>query len=745
MYQLRTAILVTVGGMLALLFTAMTPVLGIPAFPGAEGFGSDTPGGRGGRVIEVTNLDSDGPGSFREACYSEGPRIVVFRVAGIIDLNGGMSIRNPYITIAGQTAPGDGVCLTNGVFHIGTHDVVVRYLRVRPGDGPRGGSPENRDCIDISGDGDRVYNVILDHCSVSWGIDENIATWYGPRDLTIQWCITAESLNDSLHPKGPHGKGMILGSQDNTESIHHCLFAHNMDRNALIGDTGKGLNKGPSAFDFRNNLIYNHGRWACTNVRGTSRVNYVGNYIKIGPDGDPNSPRGARYDASADQLFYVEDNIWPGRPEGEVDDRMVMGGVLGESWAPPPEGLVSATPITVPPVTTESAASVYESVLSFVGATLPVRDVVDARIVEEVRNGDGRIIDTQAEVGGWPEYAAAEPPADSDHDGMPDAWEQQYGLAPDDPADGPGDLDADGYTNVEEYLNATNPTEKTSGAPLPQTEPVLQQGNEHLRYGAARVAPEPVVYDPAEREAFAARVKASGKEVADYLGLELVPIAPGKFVKSGIEVTLTKPFEMSACEVTQAQWTAVMGTKPWLDQEYAQDAPENAVTYVGWGDCQEFVARLNACGEREYRLPTEAEWEYACRAGAEGKSPYWFEEEQLAEFAWYRDNTIRAEEPYAHPVGQKRANPWGLYDMAGNAQEWCHDYYEYWYWNAERKGPTKVDPMGAEPGSYYKEHRVLRGGSFYRTVREILIYPGSIHRPSYRDFDAGFRVVRLAP
>jgi pectate lyase len=226
----------------------------IPAFPGAEGFGSHTPGGRGGRVIEVTNLNPDGPGSLREACAAKGPCIVVFRVGGTIEINRGLSIREPFITIAGQTAPGDGICLRGGTLGVHTHDVVIRYLRVRVGDSPEGPDPENRDCIDISGDADRVYNVVVDHCSFSWSTDENVATWYGPRDVTIQWCITSESLNDSLHPKGPHGKGMILGSQDNTITIHHCLFAHNADRNPLIGDTGN--NVGPSIFDFRSASHY---------------------------------------------------------------------------------------------------------------------------------------------------------------------------------------------------------------------------------------------------------------------------------------------------------------------------------------------------------------------------------------------------------------------------------------------------------------------------------------------------------
>jgi hypothetical protein len=206
----------------------------LPAFPGAEGFGSHTPGGRGGRVIEVTHRGAEGPGSLRAAVEATGPRIVVFRVGGIIDLEGGLAIRNPFITIAGQTAPGDGICLANGPLTINTHDVVVRYLRVRPGDGPGGGNPENRDCLGIAGPGDQVHNVIVDHCSFSWGLDENVQTWYGPRDITVQWCISSESLDDSLHPKGPHGKGMILGSEDNTITVHHCLLAHNSDRNPLI-------------------------------------------------------------------------------------------------------------------------------------------------------------------------------------------------------------------------------------------------------------------------------------------------------------------------------------------------------------------------------------------------------------------------------------------------------------------------------------------------------------------------------
>ena len=714
----------------------------LPAFPGAEGFGAYARGGRGGRMIEVTTLDRAGPSSLRAAVAAKGPRIVVFRVGGTIDLKGGLGIREPFLTIAGQTAPGDGICLRAGGIRVGAHDVVIRHLRVRVGDSPEGSDPENRDAIDIAGEPDRVYNVIIDHCSFSWAIDENVTTWYGPRNVTIQWCISSESLLDSLHPKGPHGMGMLLGSRDNTVTVHHCLLAHNSGRNPLIGDTGK--NKGPSVFDYRNNVMYNHGPWSCTNVRGTSHVNYVGNTIKMGPDGMKDRPRGVNFDPRLAQRFFVRDNIWPGRPPGQVDDWLIMGNVLGSKRNAPPPRLCLSQPIPAPPVTTESAASAYESVLRRVGAVLPVRDVVDARIVEEARTGTGYIIDTQWDVAGWPEYRSAKPPSDSDHDGMPDPWERRYGFAPKNPADGPKDADGDGYTNVEEYLNRTDPTQRTGDAAPPQTEPTLQQGNEQLRFGVARAEHKPKAYDPAARQEFVKRVEASGKEVAAYLDMRFIPISPGEFMKGKTKVILTKPFEMATCEVAQAQWAAIMGTTPWEGKEYAQNAPQNAATYVSWDDCQEFVARLSACGAHRYRLPTVAEWDYACRAGSADRSVLWFSEENIDRYAWCHRNTVRAGERYAHPVGQKRPNPWGLFDMAGNVHEWCHDHFEYQYW---RRGGTKIDPMGPKPGSYYKDYRMLRGGSFYYRARAIMgsLARQSRHRAGYRNFDVGFRVVRPTP
>jgi len=378
-----------------------------------------------------------------------------------------------------------------------------------------------------------------------------------------------------------------------------------------------------------------------------------------------------------------------------------------------------------------------------------VRDAVDARIVEEVRASAGAIIDTQWDVGGWPEYRSAPPPADGDRDGMPDRWERGHSLNPQDPADGSQDLDGDGYTNVEEYLNATDPKQRTRGAADPQALPALQQGNERLRFGVARTAPEVVAYNPADRRAFVDKIKASGQEVADYLRLALVTIQPGEFTMSKLKVVLTKPFEIATHEVTQAQWQAVMGSKPWEGQEFAREGADNAATYVSWHDCQEFVARLNGCGARRYRLPTYAEWELACRTGSPAGRLWWFSEKELGQYAWHYDNSVRADERYAHPVGRKKPSPAGLFDMAGNVHEWCHDCYEYNYFRRLPRAPEppRIDPMGPEPGSYYRHFRMHRGGSFYNRSGAILhsLARHPHHRPGYRNFDVGFRIVRTAP
>ena len=221
----------------------------VPSFPGAEGFGSTTPGGRGGRVIFVTNLDDAGPGSFRAACDAEGPRIVIFRVSGLITLASPIVVKHPYITIAGQTAPGDGICLRNYTFVIATHDVIVRYLRSRLGDLSR----QEADSITLAAGAE---NVIVDHCSATWSVDEALSLAGNVSKVTVQWCLIAEALNHSKHTKGPHGYGS-LSRANGPVSWHHNLWAHNNARNPRLGDN-YGRPPYPT-FDVRNNVIYNYG------------------------------------------------------------------------------------------------------------------------------------------------------------------------------------------------------------------------------------------------------------------------------------------------------------------------------------------------------------------------------------------------------------------------------------------------------------------------------------------------------
>ena len=722
----------------------------IPAFPGAEGFGAATPGGRGGRIIEVTNLNTSGPGSLRAACEAKGPRMVVFRVSG--QIKGSVSVKEPFITIAGQTAPGDGICIRNGRFQVSAHDVIIRYLRVRPGDGPFGPSGENRDCIAVSGPLAKVYNVIVDHCSFSWGIDENVSTWGYPRNVTFQWCITSEALVDSLHPKGPHSMGLLIGKAENTVSIHHSLLAHNHGRNPLLSNYGKQV----SVYDFRNNVIYNYGPNGAGYLAGNSRLSYVGNFIKMGVNGD-NRARGMYFEGGMNQQrIYVKGNVWPGKPEGEVDDWLVVGQTLGPNRTPAPETLRLREPFPVPAVTTASAAQAYESVLKYVGCTRPVRDVVDDRVVAEVRGGTGHMIDGQKDVGGWPTYAATAPPADADHDAMPDAWEKRFGFSPSDPADGPKDLDGDGYTNVEEFLNLTDPTKPDTGAPIAHPPVVVQAGNERIRgenarkFGDARIAAaKKPRWDRAAREAFIKKVKESGKEPAEFLGIKFAKIPAGQYRRGTMTVKLTKAFELSATEITQAQWETVMGTKPWAGEALGKNMPNWPVNYINYHDAYEFISRLNAAGDRRYRLPTSAEWVWAARGRTDSRYGFGKSRWDVPKYAWCcikgRDpqgRFIRQSRRFPQDVGLLQPNQYGLYDMAGNVAEWVHDWRAYRYYDAKRQGvKERVDDMGPRTDSVAKL-RVHCGGHFRLRASQLLRRPGGNHKPHYRNFDMGFRLRR---
>ena len=421
------------------------PALSQPAFPGASGFGSKTPGGRGGKVIFVTNLNPDGPGSLTEACEASGARIVIFRVGGTITLEKDIQIKEPFITIAGQTAPGDGICIRGGALSIFTHDVIVRGLRIRIGDGP-GPTPENRDAIKINNRNNPPYNIIIDHCSFSWAIDETVQLWYPCRDITVQWCIISESLHKSLHPKGPHGTGIIIGDHAKNISIHHNLLAHNNGRNPLM--------KLDTESEFINNVVYNWGTWQATGLSNYENKDYpilaniIGNYYKTGPDKSPHKPVQARdKNLRPGTKIYVKDNVWHGRMSDDTDEwSMVTGDVKFRADEP-------ALPLSDVPVL--SARVAYKEVLEHAGAIVPKHDAVDIRMIDDVNNGTGKIINSQTEVGGWPVYTSASPPTDSDNDGMPDYWEDENGLNKNDPADAKRKtLSKEGNTNIEVYINS---------------------------------------------------------------------------------------------------------------------------------------------------------------------------------------------------------------------------------------------------------------------------------------------------
>jgi len=405
---------------------------GLPAFEGAEGYGSRTQGGRGGQVLQVTNLDPEGPGSLRAALEATGPRIVVFTVGGTIDLMGRINVVNPYVTIAGQTAPGAGISVKNGTISFNTHDFIVRGIRVRVGDEPTGPPSGIRDGIEANGTD--AYNGIIDHCSVAWGIDENVAITQGAHDITVSWCIITEGLRNSIHPEGAHSKGLMVNhSAGANHSLHHNFIAHNVDRNPQA--------VAPTNIEVVNNIVYNYvfgGRFD-----NNAKVHFIGNQWIPGPDTEDGRMGIIVGEFPGSTRAYVQGNIGPNRTEKTDDEWAITDAPrIYQSYS----YLFSPTGIAA--LSTEEA---YDAVLYEAGA-FP-RDQLDMAVVEDVRNGTGMIIDSQQEAGGWPVLFSGPSPVDTDADGMPDSWEAANNLNPFDPTDSAGDTDGDGYTNVEEYIN----------------------------------------------------------------------------------------------------------------------------------------------------------------------------------------------------------------------------------------------------------------------------------------------------
>ena len=447
----------------------------VPAFPGADGAGKYTTGGAGGTVYTVTSLaDDETEGTLRWAIRKKGPRTIVFAVSGIIELQSPLKINNGDLTIAGQTAPGDGICLKNYTMSVQADNVIVRFIRSRMGD-------------DIKQKGDDAMNgfkhhrnIIIDHCSMSWSTDE-CASFYDNSDFTMQWCIISESLANSIHEKGSHGYGGLWGGQPAT--FHHNLLAHHTNRTPrLCGSryTGKPEEEKVELF---NNVIYNYGSDGAYAGEGGS-YNFLANYYKPGPFTATKGSYKRLFTAYADDgknknaagthgVFYFNDNyVDPSCPKlsdkqkadiYKIQRDNSYGLIIKKDFAPEKE-LLAEKPFDIAEHTSlQPAKKAYKDVLQFAGASHR-RDAVDQRIVEETRKGNytyegshgstNGMVDQPIDVGGWPEYKSEPTPTDSDGDGIPDEWEKTNGLNPNDATDGAKYGLNSQYTNLEVYINS---------------------------------------------------------------------------------------------------------------------------------------------------------------------------------------------------------------------------------------------------------------------------------------------------
>lgn len=416
------------------------------AFPTAEGFGAAAKGGRGGRVIFVDTLADSGRGSLRACIEASGPRTCIFRRSGLITLKtASLVVRNPYLTIAGETAPGDGIALRNSPLQlrpsleISTHDVIVRFIRIRPGPHPVAAC-----CSGALGFyGTVSTDIIVDHVSASWGSDETIDS-ENARNVTVQWSFVTEPLLNGGPGKHDRARNMYMTKGGNF-SIHHNLFALGKFRNPQFQTSGHD-----DIEDVVNNVLYSpvwdyvisfSDRW------GPVRANVVGNYKITGVDQDDDRLVHLFNDGGHGFSIFLRDNF----DEKYIPDETVA---VDEALEEKMRRFVVPTAFATPSIQTSTAKEAYEKVLDSAGATRPKRDVVDRRVVEDVRSRSGDLLRTKPQdVGGWPVLKSAVPPADDDEDGMPNTWERKVGLNAENPSDGQEDRNGDGWTNLEEYLH----------------------------------------------------------------------------------------------------------------------------------------------------------------------------------------------------------------------------------------------------------------------------------------------------
>ncbi len=429
------------------------------AFPGAEGYGRFAIGGRGGKVVEVTNLNDDGIGSLREAVNQEiGPRTIVFNVSGNIQLKSRLVVNQPYITIAGQTAPGEGITISKAPVGLTGNEGIIRFLKVRIGGGT------TYDGMGLTG----ANFSIIDHCSISWTIDESFSS-RGAHHISLQRTLISEALNVAGHDKYPAGKmhGYAATIGGDIGSFHHNLLAHNYGRNWSIGGGLNGDGYYTGRLDIRNNVVYNWGQR--TTDGGANEVNFVNNYYKPGASTKIFVALNAQHEGVGKgmQRYFFDGNVMPGyfdEKNQEKGRKMTVSNKEIVNY----ETFVNKS-FFESYVETQSAKGAYKNVLSDVGANQPFFDKHDIRMIDETlkgtftykgsKSGLGGMIDNEADQGGWPEFKSETRPTDwdTDHDGLPNWWEKAFGLNENSKAgdfsDANSDVDKDGFTQLDDYLN----------------------------------------------------------------------------------------------------------------------------------------------------------------------------------------------------------------------------------------------------------------------------------------------------
>jgi len=471
--------------------TLLTVAQTTPAFPGAEGYGMYTAGGRRGVVYHVTNLNDDGEGSLRWALAKSGRRTIVFDVSGTIHLKSELRVKNANVTIAGQTAPGDGICVADYPFVLAANNVIIRFLRFRLGNEALKTNPSAHEGDGLGGMD--LKNIIIDHCSVSWSIDECLSV-YGSENLTVQWCIVSQSLCNAGHSKGAHGYGGNWGGSG--ASYHHNLLAHHTSRTPRLGP--RPSTQTDERMDMRNNVIYNWAGNGCYGGEGMN-VNIVNNYYKPGPATNTRSTtiqqriasvnirttEYTKHNTSSPNQWDVMWHVW-GKyfVKGNVNTKYSK--VTADNWTYGMYNQIGSNdntytqatkdsirlnePIAFVNTTTHSAEVAYERVLAYAGASLH-RDAIDELMVNDTRQGSATytgsgcspgLINSQddccpanapADWSAWPALRQGTVLVDTDQDGIPDEWETAHGLNPNDNADGKA-YTSEGYTNLEIYLHS---------------------------------------------------------------------------------------------------------------------------------------------------------------------------------------------------------------------------------------------------------------------------------------------------